>query len=75
MSLKNGSVTAKDQYQFRSSHDARIPFGVLNEKHIMLPSDSFTFGKRNRPQTPVNAIISNTFGEQAGNEMKQKYMH
>jgi len=29
MSLKEGIVTAKDQYNYRSSHDARIAFGVI----------------------------------------------
>ncbi len=66
MSLKSGSVTAKDQYEYRSNHDARIAFGVTNEKKISLPSEDFTFGKRNRPQTPVNGIISHVYGEMAG---------
>jgi hypothetical protein len=74
MSLANGAVNAKDQYQYRSSHDARIPFGVLTEKHILLPGETFTFGKRNRPQTPVNAILANYFGEQAGSQMQQRYV-
>lgn len=49
MSLKGSCVNARDQYQFRASHDARIPFGVVEDKPIMLPGDVFTFGKRNRP--------------------------
>lgn len=53
MSLKNGAVTAQDQYKFRTKNDARIPFGVMNEKPILLPDESFTFGRRNRPPTPV----------------------
>jgi hypothetical protein len=27
LSLKQGGVTSKDQYKYRASHDARIPFG------------------------------------------------
>lgn len=73
MSLKSGSVTAKDQYEYRSHHDARIAFGVTNEKKIALPSEDFTFGKRNRPQTPVNGIISHFYGEMAGQEMQHRY--
>jgi hypothetical protein len=74
MSLKSGSVTAKDQYEFRASHDSRIPFGILNEKPVMLPDESFTFGKRNRPQTPVTGILANLYGEQAGSEMQKRYV-
>ena len=29
MSLKEGKVTAKDQYNYRSTHDARIAFGII----------------------------------------------
>lgn len=32
MSLKSGSVNARDQYKFRASHDVRIPFGLVEEK-------------------------------------------
>lgn len=65
MSLKEGKVTAKDQYNYRSSHDARIAFGVIQEKTMMLPSEDFTFGRPNRVQTPVNGIIANSYGEKA----------
>lgn len=75
MSLKGGSVNARDQYQFRASHDARIPFGgVVEDKPIMLPGEDFTFGKRNRPQTPVGGIIAHYYGETAGSEMQQRYL-
>lgn len=39
----------------------------------MLPGEEFTFGKRNRPQTPVTDILANFFGEQAGSEMQLRY--
>lgn len=66
MSLKSKAVTAHDQYNFRSKNDARIPFGVMTEKSVYLPTDTFTFGRRNRPPTPVNAVIENYFGYKAG---------
>ena len=69
MSLRGGSVTAKDQYQFRATHDARIPFGVTSQKQIMLPEESHTYGKRNRPQTPVGSIIQNHYGETSAAEL------
>ena len=48
MSLKDGSVNARDQYKYRSSHDARIHFGLTNEKPIKIPEESFVFGKVTR---------------------------
>ena len=69
MSLKGGSVNARDQYKFRASHDARIPFGLVADKPVMLPEEDFTYGKRNRPQTPVNTILANQYGEEAGAQM------
>ena len=75
MSLKGGSVTSKDVNKFRQTNDARIAFGVVPEKPIMLPNEEFTFGKRNRPQTPVNGIISHYYGEAASRDMQQRYIH
>ena len=56
-----GMVTSKDNYAFRKTHDARIPFGLtaLKNKGVSLPDDSFSYGKANRPQTPVKGIILN----------------
>jgi hypothetical protein len=75
MSLKSGSVNARDQYKYRASHDARIPFGLVEDKPVMLPGDEFCYGKRNRPQTPVTGIIANHYGETAGQELQQRYAH
>lgn len=66
MSLRDGSVNAKDQYKYRSSHDARVPFGLITEKQIKLPEDSFIYGKVTRPQTPFKGIISGNYGTEAG---------
>jgi len=63
MSIREGKFTAPHQSQFRTSHDARIPFGVINEKVISLPGLDHSFGRPNRPQTPVAGIVSNNYGE------------
>ena len=73
MSLRSGSVNARDQYKFRASHDARIPFGLVEEKMMMLPSNEFSYGKRNRVQTPVGTIIQNQYGEQSAAEKQAAY--
>ena len=73
MSLRGGSVNARDQYKFRASHDARIPFGLVEDKPVMLPSEEFTYGKRNRPQTPVSTILANKFGSEAASDLQCRY--
>jgi hypothetical protein len=39
---------------------------LKNTRGVSLPNETFTYGRANRPQTPVNGIISNSFGEAAG---------
>jgi hypothetical protein len=65
----DGNVTAPQNYKYRKSHDFRIPFGMNALKssgvQISVPDDKFTFGRPNRPQTPIEGIIRNNFGEGA----------
>ena len=46
-----GMVTSKDNYKFRKTHDARIPFGLnaLTNKDNKLPDEGFRYGRANRP--------------------------
>lgn len=73
MCAEQGYVSASQQYEFRKSNDARIKFGVVHERKNVLPSSDFTFGKRNRPQTPVGGIIQNEFGERARQHQEERY--
>ena len=68
-------VTSKDNYQFRKTHDARIPFGLnaLKTRGNSLPDVAFRYGKANRPQTPVKGIIFNQYGENATQQLQSKY--
>ena len=69
-------VTSKDNQKYRQTHDARIPFGVSALKHnrgVSLPNEAFSYGRANRPQTPVGGIISNSFGEAASQILQTRY--
>lgn len=72
-----GNVTAPQNYMFRKSHDYRIPFGMSALKssgaQISLPEEQFTYGRPNRPQTPIDGIIRNNFGESAGHNLQDRY--
>ena len=37
--------------------------------------NEFTYGRANRPQTPINGIIGNRFGEEAGSMLQSRYKH
>ena len=68
-------VTAKDNFEWRKTHDARIPFGLnaLKPRGVSLPKETFCYGRANRPQTPVKGIILNNYGESAREDMQTRY--
>ena len=70
-----GMVTSKDNYAWRKTHDARIPFGMnaLKARGISLPNETFCYGRANRPQTPVKGIILNAYGETAREDLQDRY--
>ena len=69
-------VTSKQNYNFRKTHDVRIPFGLDAHKTrgVSLPDKKFRYGRVNRPQTPVKGIIFNEYGETARKDIQGKYM-
>lgn len=69
MSLHMNATTAQMQNTFRKTHDARIPFGVIDEKVNTLPDDTFAYGRRSKPPTPVNKVISGYYGETASEKL------
>ena len=40
---------------------------------ISLPEEQFTYGRPNRPQTPIDGIIRNNFGKSATSNMQDRY--
>ena len=40
---------------------------------ITLPEEQFTYGRPNRPQTPIDGIIRNNFGEGATKNLQDRY--
>ncbi len=49
LSLKEGSITAREQKNFRANHDARLPIETLSPKRNQIPGPDFTFGMTTRP--------------------------
>lgn len=46
-----------------------------NKMTQSMPFGDNTFGRPNRPQTPVNGIITNYYGEESEAHLQQKYAH
>ena len=64
--------------KFRLEHDARVTNHAASlwkkvGRGASLPSENFTYGKANRPQTPIDGIISNEFGESASHALQTRY--
>ena len=74
MSVGGHAVNAREMYEFRKAHDARMkePTG-LQKQTIRLPEEGFAYGKPNRPSTPIKGVVGNFFGELAEMEMNDKY--
>ena len=63
---------------FRLNNDARVTNHAASlwkraGRNASLPAESFTYGRANRPQTPINGIISNDFGENASYALQNRY--
>ena len=40
-----------------------------------LPAEQFTYGRALRPQTPVNRVMKNEFGEDSAAQLQEMYRH
>ena len=60
----------------RSKHDLKLnakPTRNAFERKSLPVSNEATFGKPNRPQTPVNGIIMNDYGANSEAVLQQRY--
>lgn len=73
MCIKDKATDSKASRAFRQTNDARIIQGRTTRKVHGIPDPQMSFGRANRPQTPVGGIIRNDFGEESANYMQQKY--
>ena len=62
--IKERVHTADQQYQFRKRYDARFN-DQLKTLNYYLPDEEFTYGKTNRPPTPIRAVIEGFYGDVA----------
>ncbi len=59
---------------FRKHTDVRIDLGAGRDSKLKrVALDDLAFGKPNRPSTPINGVISNFYGDNATQEITEKY--
>jgi len=72
-------TTAKDLAFYRKENDNLTPrygLGPRGAVSKIIPSDvitGFTYGKKVRPSTPIDEVMSNRFAEQAEEELRKFY--
>lgn len=64
LAIKNKATCASTQYTFRQSVDVRLKQPFRNTG-IYLPEEEFTYGRANRPSTPIKAVVSGFYGDVA----------
>lgn len=74
MVLKNGATEAKANRAYRANFNASLKTGQFRDKTMTIPNaNAATFGRPNRPQTPVGGIIHGQFHEEAESTLQNKY--
>ena len=63
--LREGATNAADNRAKRANHDLKLQpkYTARSSVSTSMPNASQAFGRANRPQTPVNGIINNAYGE------------
>lgn len=72
MCLKEKAYEARANNAYRKQNDARITT-KHHQKVNRIPEEGFSYGRANRPQTPVEGIIRNDFGEESVATLHNKY--
>ncbi len=44
-----------------------------NQRRIFLPSEEFTYGKRNRTPTPIKQVVGYEYARNAENDIRTEY--
>lgn len=75
MSLRDGSVNARDvqKYRHNPQNDIKMHLETVPDRMIKIPIDSHAYGKETRPHTPFKGIINGNYGTAAHLQLNLKY--
>eukprot|EP00347_Sterkiella_histriomuscorum_P018400 403345649 len=71
-SIYNKAVTCQTQYNFRQNVDIRLK-EPRRQGPMYLPQEEFTYGRQNRPSTPIKAVVSGFYGDVAEQQILTRY--
>ncbi len=72
LSIREKATNAHTQYSFRQNIDVRLK-EPTKDKGIYLPEEEFTYGRANRPSTPMKAVVSGFYGDVAEQQTLSRY--
>lgn len=70
--IAKGAISAKDQAKLRKEKDIRISQEPKHKPSKGSVPQDVAFGVMNRPSTPIQAVISNSYGSYAEQELQEK---
>ena len=70
LSVSEKACTSSQQYKFRKNFDVRIQSAHVKNRQGV---PDITYGNENRPSTPMKAVLSNFYGEFAGEQLNRSY--
>ena len=74
--LREGATNAASNRALRANYDMKLqPKYTARSGAVAnsMPNAEQAFGRANRPQTPVNGIIHNVYGEQESIQLQERY--
>ena len=60
--------------QSRQQFDLKLKAKQQRHTSVKLPQQEFTYGRALRPQTPVDVVMANAFGEAASADIQSRYI-
>ena len=70
--ISKGAINAKEQAKLRKEKDIRISQEPKHKPEAKSIPKDMAFGVLNRPSTPIQAVISHSYGTYAEEEIQQK---
>ena len=75
MALSKRATTSRAQTAYRRTFNNQVPRleHKFPDDRVFLPEEKHSYGRPNRPSTPVGDVISNYYGDRAHKQISQKY--
>mmetsp|Transcript_30468 Transcript_30468/g.37513 ORF Transcript_30468/g.37513 Transcript_30468/m.37513 type:complete len:240 (+) Transcript_30468:15-734(+) len=72
--LREKATNAASNRVSRASYDLKLKQKQTRHASVRLPTEEHTYGRALRPQTPVEVVMANAFGEAASADLQNRYI-